>query len=94
MPTNALKLYNPQGHTSEISLRLVPLNTISLPLDKAKFCAPTPIGIVNTDAPAGAWKLWAAEEPDETVTVPADLSSDTTKTESAMSCQPLGRPIK
>ena len=54
VPTNALKLYRPQGHTFEISVKLVPLNTLFPLRSNEKDCLPTCISTWKAVAPAGA----------------------------------------
>ena len=75
-----------------MGFKLVADNTVCEFLESENCCDPTPIGMVNELAPAGALKTWLLL-PEVTCTVPADLSNETIKTLSVTVCQPLGRPM-
>ena len=71
----------PQTQSLIISFKLSPLRTACPPRVKEKDCLPMPMGTWNELAPAFALKVLVML-PDVTVTVPADVRSATTKTES------------
>lgn len=74
---------HPQGQTLVTSLKLLAASTLTLLRARAKLCWPMNMGTLNDAAPAGALKVWVCP-PEVTVSVPAVLSSVTTKTASCM----------
>ena len=64
-----------------MSFKLSPLRTVCPLRVRAKDCLPVPMFTSKAFAPAWALNVWELL-PDVTVTVPADVRSATTKTES------------
>lgn len=76
-----------------ISFRLAPLRTVAPLRVRANVCLPVPISTAQALAPACALNVFLLL-PEETWTWPGSVRSATTKTESATSSAPLGRPWK
>jgi hypothetical protein len=76
-----------------MSLGETPLKTCFALRVKENFCCPTPMSNWNELAPAEALNV-AVLFPDVTSIDPADFKRLTTNTESCMSSQPFGLPLK